>query len=71
MSTATTEAPAVPRLKERYLSETAPALRDEQLQRAPVLEVAAAVVRQDEPRVVAVPALATQHQAAGDLQLSR
>src|ERR1700753_4087223 len=29
MSTATTEAPAVPRLKERYLSETAPALRDE------------------------------------------
>ena len=29
MSTATTEAPAVPRLKERYLSETAPALREE------------------------------------------
>src|ERR1700728_1386583 len=29
MSTATTEAPAVPRLKERYLSETAPALRKE------------------------------------------
>ena len=27
--TATTEAPAVPRLKERYLSETAPALREE------------------------------------------